>query len=81
MHNNVYFCDSTAVNSSIRICYDVVWLWKYKELRKLRNKVIIIVECFTEDIKKSSVVIALLNYAKSKFSFKRKQDWKLEKLA
>ena len=52
MYNHVYFCDSTAVNSSTSICYDDVWLlFKYKELRKLRNKVIIIVfmfvECFT----------------------------------
>ena len=50
--HNVYFCDSIAVNSSISICYDAVWLLlKQKELRKLRNKVIIIVfmfvECFT----------------------------------
>ena len=53
VHNNVYFCESIAVNSSISICYDAVWLmFKYKELRKFRNKVINIVvfmfvECFT----------------------------------
>ena len=50
--HNVYFCDSIDVNSSISIFYDAFWsLSKYKELRKLRNKVIIIVfmfvECFT----------------------------------
>ena len=40
--NNVYFCDSIAVNSSISICYADVWLFfKYKEVRNLRNKVII----------------------------------------
>ena len=52
MYNIVYFCDSISVNSYISICYDAGWvLFKYKELRKLRNKVIIIVfmfvECFT----------------------------------
>ena len=52
VHNNVYFCDSIGVNSSSSIFYDAVWLlFKYKELRKLRNKVTIIVfmfvECFT----------------------------------
>ena len=52
VHNNIYLCGSIAVSSSISIYYDAVWLlFKYKELQKLRNKVIIIVfkfvECFT----------------------------------
>ena len=76
MHNNVYSCDdSIAVNSAISICYDAVWLLiKYKELRKLRNKMIIIVfmyvKCFTEERKKkSSIVVASLKlYKKQLFS-------------
>ena len=81
MHNNVYFCDSIAVNSSISICYDAVWLlFKYKELRKLRNKVINIVFVFVEE--KNHCYCIAKNYTKRiSFIFKTKQHWKLYKLA
>ena len=49
---------SMKAYSSISICFDAVWLlFKYKELRKSRNKMIIIVfmfvECFTDEVKKN----------------------------
>ena len=74
VHNNVYYCDSIAVNSSISICYDAVWLlFKYKELRKLRNKMINIVymfvECFTEEVKKSFIVVASLKLYKKQLVY------------
>ena len=41
-----------GLSVKFKVCYDDVGLFKYEELRKLRNKVIIIVvfmlvECFT----------------------------------
>ena len=36
VHNNVYFCDSTEVNSYISICYDGVWLL-FKYIKNYEN--------------------------------------------
>ena len=87
MHNNVYFYDDIAVNSFIAVYVMMLYGWllfKYKELRKLRSKVIIIVfmfvECFTEEVKKiiyCYCIAKTIQKAVSLFS----KHWKLYKPA